>query len=239
MCEFKSLNNSLFKLTVVDLTFQKSPFVSVSQSLKPHLLGRVGICSDKIFKELVIKLLPLFGSHPQTPKVILPALPRYIGGSCCPESTHASNVGDTNHAVNMIGQVSHLRKVLRDELSGAKILNYWVPDVLEELAPTTAEQPAGSATNTFEISSLFAGDNVHLTVLGYSRLAISIVNSAGTALKREMESQCVVTGAVKNFYWRGFVSQNGSSRPRALQQQLKMRGGRGRGGPGCGGGRGY
>ena len=202
---------------------------------KPHLLGRVGVCSDKTFKELIIKLLPLFGSHPQIPKVILPPIPRYLGGGCCPESTHAGGVAEPNHAANMVGHTAHLRKILRGELSGSTVPNYWIPDILESLAPSTAEDPAGSAANTFELMSLFSGDNVHLTPLGYARLAVSIVGGAGCAQKKQMESECVVTGVIQNFYWRGFVSQVGSSRPKMSQQYMKMRGGRGRGGPGRGG----
>ena len=201
---------------------------------KPHLLGRVGVCSDKIFKDMVTKLIPLLGSHTQVPKVILPPLPRYICGGCCTEATHASNTADADHAVNMVGRVSHLRKLLSGELGGASIKNFWVPDILESLAPAAADALAGSAANTFEISSLFAGDNVHFTAQGYARLAVSIVESAGLALKKQMESECVITGAVKSYYWRGFISRVGSNRPVMSQQNLKMRGGRGRGGPGRG-----
>ena len=134
----------------------------------------------------------------------------------------------------MVGRVSHLRKLLRGKLGGASIKNFWVPDILESLAPAAADAPAGSAANTFEISSLFAGDNVHFTAQGYARLAVSIVESAGLALKKQMESECVITGAVKSYYWRGFISRVGSNRPVMSQQNLKMRGGRGRGGPGRG-----
>ena len=99
----------------------------------------------------------------------------------------------------MVGRVSHLRKLLRGELGGASIKNFWVPDILESLAPAAADAPAGSAANTFEISSLFAGDNVHFTAQGYARLAVSIVERAGLALKKQMESECVITGAVKSY----------------------------------------
>ena len=80
---------------------------------KPHLLGKVGVCSDRTFKDMVTKLIPLLGSHTQVPKVILPPLPRYTCGGCCAEATHASNTANADHAVNMVGRVSHLRKLLR------------------------------------------------------------------------------------------------------------------------------
>ena len=35
---------------------------------KPHMLGRVGVCSDKILKNLIEKLVPVLGIHNDTPK---------------------------------------------------------------------------------------------------------------------------------------------------------------------------
>ena len=80
---------------------------------------------------------------------------------------------------------------MRGELSGSTVPNYWIPDILESLAPSTAEDPAGSAANTFELTSLFSGDNVHLTPLGYARLAVSIVGGAGCEQKKSKWSPSV------------------------------------------------
>ena len=91
------------------------------------------------------------------------------------------------------------------------------------------------AESAFELINLFTGDNVHLTGVGYGRLAVSIMRGIDHVAKKKLESECVVTGELKNFYWRGFVSHKGSSRPKPTQNKLKMRGRCGWGGPGRGG----
>ena len=208
---------------------------------KPHLLGNVGVCNEQNLKELIAKLIPVLSTHSDSPKVVLPAIPRYIGGGCCQEPMHASNAQDAGHAAAMIAKLSHLRKTLRSELAGSSLTNYWVPNLIEHLALSAEGGSAADADDHFELSSLFAGDNVHLTPLGYGRLAVCIASGIQEAVKRRLESKCEVTCVLKNFYWRGFSSHTRSSRPKLLQHALKMRG---RGGAGGafghgGGGRGW
>ena len=78
--------------------------------------------------------------------------------------------------MTMIGHVARLRKVLRGELSGSSLVNYWVPDILEDLAPKAKGGAAGVADSALELINLFAGDNVHLTAAGYGKIATSIVS---------------------------------------------------------------
>ena len=80
---------------------------------KPHLLGRVGVCGDKVIKDLVAKLLPLLHTNESHPKVVIPPIFRYINGGCCQEATHAGNSLEDNHATTMIEKVTHLRKIVR------------------------------------------------------------------------------------------------------------------------------
>ena len=89
-----------------------------------------------------------------------------------------------------------------------------------------------NADGHLELASLFAGDNVQLTLLGYSRLAVCITSSIQEVVKQHLESECEVTYVLKNFYWRGFTSHTRSSRPKLLQHALKMRGRGGWEGPG-------
>ena len=94
---------------------------------------------------------------------------------------------------------------------------------------------AGVADSAFEPINLFTGDNFHLTAAGYCKIATSIVSGIEQVVRKQLESECVVTGELKNFYWRGFVSHKGSSRPKPTQHSMKMRGRGGWGGPGRGG----
>ena len=62
-----------------------------------------------------------------------------------------------------------------------------------------------------------------------------IASGIDEAVKRILEKAC----EIRTYYWCGFSSRNGSSRPKHSQQMLKMRGRGGRGGPERGfGGRG-
>ena len=99
-------------------------------------------------------------------------------------------------------------------------------------APSAASGSAADADGHFELSCLFTGDNVHLTPVGYGRLAVCIANGINEAVKRSLEKECEVTCEIRTHYWRGFSSRNGSSKPKHSQQMLKMRGRGGRGGPG-------
>ena len=125
-----------------------------------------------------------------------------------------------------------LNEILRSELAGSSLTNYWAPNLIEHLALSAAGGSAADADDHFELSSLFAGDNVHLTPLGYGRLAVCIASGIQEAVKRRLESKCKVTCVLKNFYWRGFSSHTRSSRPKLLQHALKMQGRGGAGGTG-------
>ena len=75
---------------------------------KHHRLGKVGVCGEKSFKQLIAKLLPLLNTNPHQPKIVMPPIPRYISGGCCKDHTHARNATEENHAVTMIGHVAGL-----------------------------------------------------------------------------------------------------------------------------------
>ena len=59
------------------------------------------------------------------------------------------------------------------------------------------------------LKELFTPDNVHLTSLGYSKLAKGILESADLALKKQSTSDCVVSGGRQTYFWRGFISPRG------------------------------
>ena len=107
-----------------------------------------------------------------------------------------------------------------------------MPNLIEHLDPSAAGGNVANADGHLELASLFAGDNVQLTLLGYGRLAVCITSSIQEVVKQRLESECEVTYVLKNFYWRGFTSHTRSSRPKLLQHALKMRGRGGWEGPG-------
>ena len=179
---------------------------------KYHLLGRVGVCSDAAFKTLVQNLASLFAIAPDTPKVILPPIPRYISGSCCDIAGHGDNAGTAEHARLMTEKVAHLRKLLRTELGNSNLEGYWVPDILSGLVPRSEGGETPLEDSAAELGSLFGGDNVHLTPHAYAKLAETVTRGVGEAVKKSMQSECQVTGEKKRFYWRGFSSARGSTK---------------------------
>ena len=96
-----------------------------------HMLGKIGVCTDVMFKSLVSKLIPVFGLVSSLPCVVLPAVPRYIAGRCCMDSAHAYKAGTQGKVQILVEQLMHLRKLLRNELSTSSIKGYWVPNVVD------------------------------------------------------------------------------------------------------------
>ena len=72
-----------------------------------------------------------------------------------------------DHVEKMMVCAAHLRAQLHSELANITLERFWIPDISPELTPN------GEA----DLPSLFAADNVHLTNLGYARLAGSIARS--------------------------------------------------------------
>ena len=116
-------------------------------------------------------LAALFAIAPDTPKVILPPIPRYISGSCCDIAGHGDNAGTAEHARLMTEKVAHLRKLLLTELGNSNLEGYWVPDILSGLAPRSEGGETPLDDIAAELGSLFGGDNVHLTPHAYAKLA--------------------------------------------------------------------
>ena len=54
-----------------------------------HMLGEVVAVPDTFICEQVGNLGGLFSSINEHLKIVLPAIPRYVFGSCCKDTTHA------------------------------------------------------------------------------------------------------------------------------------------------------
>jgi len=60
-----------------------SVFMPVKSGGGYHLPGTVTVCTDSIFSRQVENVLPLLGSCPDAPRIILPPQPRYLFSGCC------------------------------------------------------------------------------------------------------------------------------------------------------------
>ena len=171
-----------------------------------HLLGSIGVCSTVALKAMIGKLIPVIGEvSGQSPCIVMPPVPRFLTGGCCEDATHSTNTGNTSYKEDLLEKVSHIRKVMRGEVVGSSLSEVWVPDI---------------------ISNLFSADRVHLTTLGYKRLAVCITEGEKSFKDKMISADCTVSGVVQSFFWRGFVSSHGSTRPNFSSISYKLRGSR-------------
>ena len=200
-----------------------------------HLLGNVSTVSDSAFKALVSRLVLIFSCQSTVPVVIVPPIPRYISGGCCVEASHSTNTGNDGYKEDMVDKVGHLRKILRGELSGSTLNNYWVQDVIADLS--SAGLPNGNKTEVSNaIGDLYCSDNVHLTTVGFTRLVAGITDSIKLACNKQNTADIIITGEKQKYYWRGFVSTHGGKRSAHSATSYKLRTGHSRGGGGYRGG---
>ena len=147
-----------------------------------------------------------------------------MAGGCCNDNSHCKNVTEPDHAQQILNRTSHLRSVLRSELTGTKLESYWVGD------------PIAALSNRAEggMLSLFTPDNVHMTGTGYEYLAESVIDSLSKASAKKDTADVIITGTKRSYYWRGFSSERGATRMGSSSALMKSRGvGAGRMG-GCG-----
>ena len=135
----------------------------------------------------------------------------------------------------MIDKAGHLRKLLRGELSGSTLTNYWVQDIIGNLS--SAGLTTGNKTEVVnKIGDLYCSNNVHLTTVSYTRLVAGIADSVKLASKKQNTADVIITGEKQKYYWRCFVSTHSGKRSAHSATRYKMRTGHSRGGGGYRGG---
>jgi hypothetical protein len=152
-------------------------------------------------------------------KIIISPLPRYTHTACCESPDHCVGIDGETHAEDLVGGAIGIRKNIRDYLH-CRVSKVWVPDVLELLIPGKP----GISNIATGLKDLYAKDGVHLTVAGYKKLATSFHQM----IMDKIAGLCSVSGGgtsasppikdrhSKSFYWKGFASPVGSTRPSNL-----------------------
>ncbi len=147
-------------------------------------------------------------------KSLSPPLPRYLYGGCCTNSDHCSNVGETNHAMNLLGKVDDLRALLKGKLAKQGVVKHWVMEGWKDVIGARGSSREDDLVSLRHVSG---SDNVHYTRDGYENLAGSIHTTIHSRESVSASRNVAGTGPIRsrqNFFWRGFVSPNGSTRPR-------------------------
>ena len=180
---------------------------------KHHLLGDMDVVGEGLFKGVVTKLLEVFKTNKEKIQIILPPIPRYVSGSCCEDMSHANNCRDPKLVQGLCSKLGSLRKTLKEMVVKSQIGNVWIPDMIEGLFGTREGEGRDPAEAGGAAGGLYSKDNVHLSQMGIDKLKIMILTSIEKAIsKRDAAAVLSVTGS-ERFYWRGFCSARGTTRP--------------------------
>ena len=155
------------------------------------------------------KIQPVLNNFPGY-KIVLPPLPRYLHNPCCTVPSHCEDIGTPEYASEILAKTIGLRKIVRDFVH-TRISNVWVPDTLGDILEKGG---TGSGTVPEQAESLryfYAEDGVHMSREGpnvYAEIVHKLIDERITA-----SNSVSGRGSQKEFFWRGYVSTVGSSRP--------------------------
>jgi hypothetical protein len=176
-----------------------------------HMPGEVTVCNDETFKKLIGIVAPVLSFSAGLSKIVIPPLPRYVFDTCCTQETHCTNVRSEKHASEILFKADHLRNVLKGELNRLGVPNFRVTEgwtsILGAKYPSREE-------NVSALRHLTAADGVHFTRDGYENLANAIHNTVTSKDKIAAVDSRAGNGRRGTFFWRGFISPNGSTRPK-------------------------
>ena len=197
-----------------------------------HLPGKVSVCSEEIFTNLIEIAKPVIDAAAGTVRLIIPPQPRYLFDPCCNDRTHCTNMGDQAHAGTVLATNLKLRAVLKKKLGGAENIPLWIMDTCG------AVKNPGDLTVSDKLAALktvCARDGVHLTDAG-SRIFAANITEVLQKLQSGMlgkppnamtgSAAVIFSGGGGRHFWRGFTSPVGSrsrGHPAAWQKAPKDR----------------
>jgi hypothetical protein len=73
-----------------------------------HYAGKITVCPENNFKQILTALSPIFLSAQSNTKVIIPPMPRYISGGCCAHPSHSTNVRDEGYGIEILDKITAL-----------------------------------------------------------------------------------------------------------------------------------
>ena len=146
-----------------------------------HMLGEVVAVPDTFICEQVGNLGGLFSAINEHSKIVLPAIPRYVFGSCCKDATHAQNTALPSHSTTSVSEHIRQRNTIIKKLHDARTQNLKVLDILSCFSNTSSSIPV----KFDHLKKVTHRDNVHLTERGYELLAENIVKEAKVLMERQ------------------------------------------------------
>jgi hypothetical protein len=176
-----------------------------------HMPGEVTVCNDETFKKLIGIVAPFFSLSAGLSKIVIPPLPRYVFDTCCSQDTHCTNVRGEKHASEILNKADHLRNVMKGELNRLGVPNF---RVTEGWTSIQGVKYPSREENVSALRHLTTADGVHFTRDGYENLANAIRNTVTSKDKIAAVDSRAGNGRRGTFFWRRFISPNGSTRPK-------------------------
>jgi hypothetical protein len=210
---FDLLGNSSVRFKQADGT-TALPFKSNGRY---HLGGDVVVTPPDIFAEVIKKVIPLLKSTGCKPSVIIPPLPRYLFARCCNDTEHCTNAASPHFCKSLLTGFTEMRNGLIRQLVASGLTNFRVMDIC---CTTECPVTACAEERIKGLRSVTAKDGVHFVNAGYKNLAGRCVECLSKMFGKELENTGTDhrrKGAPTSFFWRGFRSLCGSSRPKKFQ----------------------
>ena len=218
LCVLDFLSNSTFRYTLYDGT-QSLPMRLQSGY---HLPGDVVICDNNVIVKLVDNVMPLITKLGGMPMVIIPPLPRYIFSGCCDDAEHCTNVSHDGYQETVLDGLTRIRNCLVKELRVRGLVNFWVTEWADVCGCDGNSSKKDVLT---ALKKVVANDAVHFNENGYTFLKNEILKS--WKMLNDRKESVLTKVSSKSFYWRGFVSRNGSrTHKEAATHSFKRRGAR-------------
>ncbi len=119
-----------------------------------------------------------------------------------------------DYVSSLLQETLALRGVCKTSIQALGKKNGWVPDLVGNLLPACN----GIQEKAVGLKHIMSADGVHFTKHGYEKLAETLVKCCKTHLEKSVSAASSVSARPagsrqKTFYWRGFASHVGSSRP--------------------------
>jgi hypothetical protein len=187
-----------------------------------HFPGDVILTDDTLFKIITDFLSPVLLSAQNKLKILIPPLPRYVFDKCCNNPAHCKNCTDPEHPEKILNGVTHLLNVLKKHVGDLGVGNFWVLDGIGAiLGVESGKNRGGNRELLADLHPLLGRDGVHFSELAYNNLARVIIRTKIDINTRTLGKK-TLTGSATNtsilqeqqYYWRGFTSPCGSTRPR-------------------------
>jgi len=179
-----------------------------------HMLSKVATCSTESLTVALDRLKNVMGLLTGS-LICMPPLVRYLYIGCCNSEGHCEGISSPHHAPRMIGKCQGIRNSIIEYYS-RKPGKIMVPDIMQRMFPDCTNN--GSLATA--LGGVFAADGVHLTKVGYEKVADIIV----ACVQDHCSASDFVAGPMggllrekpEKFFWRGFTSPVGSKRPKEL-----------------------